>query len=77
MDLCTKCFQGRVPDVTLGCIHYLQQHFPHARVSVEVEKPGRDGLQELAVEADVVFYSKGWALVRILSRLQSRTLLIR
>ncbi|KAJ5623926.1 Ribokinase-like protein [Penicillium lagena] len=65
-----NCFQGRVPDVTLGCIHYLRQHFPNARVSVEVEKPGRDGLQELAGEADVVFYSKGWALVRILSCLQ-------
>lgn len=59
-----------MPDVTLGCIHYLRQHFPNARVSVEVEKPGRDGLQKLAVEADVVFYSKGWALVRILSCLQ-------
>jgi ketohexokinase len=32
-------------------------------VSVEVEKPGRAGLQELAEEADVVFYSKSWAQV--------------
>jgi ketohexokinase len=30
---------------------------------VEVEKPGRDGLQELAMEADIVFYSKTWAQV--------------
>jgi ketohexokinase len=30
---------------------------------VEVEKPGREGLQELAQEADVVFYSKTWAQV--------------
>lgn len=56
--------QGRIPDVTLGCIHYLRQHFPSARVSVEVEKPGRAGLQDLAAEADVVFYSKTWAQVR-------------
>ena len=26
-----------------------------------MEKPGRTGLQELAAEADTVFYSKGWA----------------
>lgn len=33
------------------------------RISVEAEKPGRSGLQELAIEADVVFYSKSWAQV--------------
>ncbi|RHZ65675.1 uncharacterized protein CDV56_108342 [Aspergillus thermomutatus] len=34
----------------------------HAQfISVEAEKPGRPGLQELANEADVVFYSKSWA----------------
>jgi ketohexokinase len=33
------------------------------KVSVEIEKPGRRGLQELAEEADVVFYSKTWAQV--------------
>lgn len=38
---------------------------PSARVSVEVEKPGREGLEELAAEADVVFYSKTWAEVRV------------
>ena len=32
-------------------------------VSVEVEKPAREGLRELAAEADVVFYSKTWAQV--------------
>jgi ketohexokinase len=36
---------------------------PDAKISVEVEKPGREGLIELAAEADVVFYSKGWAVV--------------
>ncbi|KAJ5373025.1 hypothetical protein N7517_005031, partial [Penicillium concentricum] len=53
--------QGRAPDVTLECIHYIRKHFPEAQISVEVEKPGRPGLQELADEADVVLYSKGWA----------------
>jgi ketohexokinase len=37
--------------------------FPHVKISVELEKPGREGLQELALEADVVFYSKSWAVV--------------
>ncbi|KAL5365389.1 pfkB family kinase [Aspergillus floccosus] len=54
-------FEGRIPDVTLSCIRYLRQKFPSVRVSVEVEKPGRPGLQELALEADVVIYSKSWA----------------
>ncbi|KAI8625385.1 hypothetical protein F5Y19DRAFT_479689 [Xylariaceae sp. FL1651] len=35
-----------------------------AKVSVEVEKPGREGLDELAALADVVFYSRSWAEVR-------------
>ncbi|EYE93692.1 pfkB family kinase [Aspergillus ruber CBS 135680] len=55
-------FEGRIPDVVLAGIKYLRQQFPSVRVSVEVEKPQRPGLQELAVEADVVFYSKSWAL---------------
>jgi ketohexokinase len=53
-----------MPDVTTACIKYIRDHFPGARISVEVEKPGRPGLQELAETADVVFYSKGWAQVR-------------
>lgn len=36
---------------------------PNARISVEVEKPGRQGLEELAAQVDVVFYSKAWAEV--------------
>ena len=55
--------QGRIPEVTLGCMLYLRQHFPAIKVSVEVEKPARVGLTELAAQADVVFYSKSWALV--------------
>lgn len=32
-------------------------------ISVEVEKPGREGLEKLAEVAHVVFYSKSWAWV--------------
>lgn len=34
------------------------------KVSVEVEKPGRPGLESLAAEADIVFYSKSWSRER-------------
>lgn len=66
-------FEGRIPPTTLQCIRYLRSHgffnapsdkraSPHDLViSVELEKPGREGLQELAYEADMVFYSKAWA----------------
>ncbi|PWY86901.1 pfkB family kinase [Aspergillus heteromorphus CBS 117.55] len=54
-------FEGRTPGVTLSCILYLRQKYQSVKISVEVEKPGRPGLQELAEEADVVFYSKSWA----------------
>jgi len=52
-----------MPDVTVECIRYLRQNHPKLKVSVEVEKPNRVGLQELAAEADIVFYSKSWAKV--------------
>ncbi|PTB62873.1 Ribokinase-like protein [Trichoderma citrinoviride] len=54
-------FEGRIPDTTLECVRTLRDKLPNAQISVEVEKPGRDGLRELAAEADVVFYSKSWA----------------
>ena len=56
-------FKGRIPEVTLECMRYLRQCFPRVRISVEIEKPARTGLQELAVAADVVFFSKSWAQV--------------
>ena len=56
-------FKGRIPEVTLECMRYLRQCFPRVRISVEVEKPARTGLQDLAVVADVVFFSKSWAQV--------------
>ncbi|KAK7749423.1 hypothetical protein SLS62_008167 [Diatrype stigma] len=54
-------FEGRTPETTLRCIQYLRRSVPKASISVEVEKPGREGLEELAAEADVVFYSRTWA----------------
>ncbi|KAK5993273.1 Hepatic fructokinase-like protein [Cladobotryum mycophilum] len=54
-------FEGRIPDITLECIRRLRDMLPGAWISVEVEKPGREGLLELAAEADVVFYSRSWA----------------
>ncbi|RFU77802.1 ribokinase pfkb superfamily [Trichoderma arundinaceum] len=54
-------FEGRIPNTTLECIRTLRDKLPDAQISVEVEKPGRDGLRELATEADVVFYSRSWA----------------
>jgi hypothetical protein len=41
----------------------VRRALPSAQVSVEIEKPGRDGLLELAATADVVFYSRSWAEV--------------
>ena len=57
--------QGRIPEVTLECMRYLRLHFPAVQISVELEKPARKGLQALTAEADVVFYSKSWAQVRV------------
>ncbi|RDA84777.1 hypothetical protein CP532_1009 [Ophiocordyceps camponoti-leonardi (nom. inval.)] len=54
-------FEGRIPDTTLACIRLLRARLPTARVSVEIEKPGRQGLVELAAAADVVLYSRTWA----------------
>lgn len=58
--------QGRIPATTLQCIQWLRRSDPNARVSIEVEKPGREGLEELVAEADVVFFSRSWAEVRLL-----------
>ncbi|KAH8130299.1 Ribokinase-like protein [Trichoderma asperelloides] len=54
-------FEGRIPHTTLECVRTLRDKLPNAQISVEVEKPGRDGLRALAAEANVVFYSKSWA----------------
>jgi hypothetical protein len=47
-------------------MQYLRKHHSPAGISVEVEKPNREGLEELALLADMVFYSKSWALVSFL-----------
>lgn len=54
-------FEGRVPDVTLSCVRFLREQFPHFSISVECEKPERTGMAEVARYADVVFYSRLWA----------------
>ncbi|KAL2288740.1 hypothetical protein FJTKL_03414 [Diaporthe vaccinii] len=54
-------FEGRIPETSLQCVRYLRHSYPRSRISVEVERPAREGLRELAAEADVVFYSKSWA----------------
>lgn len=61
---CWCHFEGRIPSVVFECIKYLRSAYPGVMVSVEVEKPAREGLQELANEADVVFYSKSWSVSR-------------
>ena len=60
-------FEGRIPETTLRCIRYIRSclsskgRSADLKISVELEKPGREGLQELALEGDVVFYSRSWA----------------
>ncbi|KAI6766292.1 hypothetical protein HG530_007362 [Fusarium avenaceum] len=54
-------FEGRIPDTVRSCIRLLRNVLPNANISVEIEKPGREGLQQLASEVDVVFYSRSWA----------------
>ncbi|CAI9627212.1 unnamed protein product [Alternaria burnsii] len=54
-------FEGRVPEITLLCVRFLREQFPHFKISVECEKPERTGMAEVAQYADVVFYSKLWA----------------
>lgn len=57
----------------MKCIQLLRDVLPKAQVSVEIEKPGREGLPELAAEADVVFFSRTWAEVGFVSRPRSQT----
>ncbi|KAK3984793.1 Ketohexokinase [Cladorrhinum sp. PSN332] len=60
-DGCWWHFEGRIPETTLQCIRHLRQVAPKSTISVEVEKPNREGLVEIAAQADVVFYSRTWA----------------
>lgn len=54
-------FEGRIPEITLQCIEWLRSQDQHVRISVEIEKPAREGLESLEPLADVVFYSRSWA----------------
>ncbi|KAK3058443.1 hypothetical protein LTR09_000007 [Extremus antarcticus] len=66
-------FEGRVPEITYKCIQYLRKHPALQlakqqlgselilRISVELEKPLRNGLRDLVLGADYVFYSRSWA----------------
>jgi ketohexokinase len=56
-------FEGRIPDITIECIQIASKL--RGVLSCEVEKPGRDGLLEMARKVDVVFYSRGWAVVSV------------
>jgi ketohexokinase len=69
-------FEGRVPEVTNECVRELRDMHGNKglRISVECEKPDRKGLDCAAVLADVVFYSKLWAEVRMLRSLEGLSL---
>lgn len=47
----------------MACIRYLRKSVPGVKISVEIEKFPREGLQKLVPEADIIFYSKTWAVV--------------
>lgn len=58
-------FEGRNPGVVLQCVRWLRRTYRSGRVwvSVECEKPEREGMRDVAALADVVFYSRLWAEV--------------
>jgi ketohexokinase len=56
--------EGRIPERTVQFIRYVRENAPARTViSVEVEKPGREGLLGMALLANFVFFSRSWALV--------------
>jgi ketohexokinase len=55
-------FEGRECEVGLECIRWLRHRHDRVIISVEAEKPQRPGLHAMAAAADVVFFSKTWAL---------------
>lgn len=58
-------FEGRIPVVTEESIIWLRRNLPEARISVECEKPDREYMARVSESADVVFFSRLWAEVRI------------
>jgi ketohexokinase len=58
-------FEGRIPQTTLQCMESLLRDYPEAQISLECEKPEREGMEALVDSyADVVFYSRSWALAK-------------
>jgi ketohexokinase len=68
-------FEGRIPETTLQNISSLAEDQRSGLsergvtrdtiISIEAEKPGREGLRELMRFADVIFISKTWAEVSV------------
>lgn len=54
-------FEGNYVDQVLEFIEYIRVHSPTAKISVEVEKPNRVGIERLIPVGDVVFFSKAYA----------------
>lgn len=54
-------FEGREVETSVACMRWLRQQYSDVLLSAEIEKPNRDGLEQMAAEADVVFFSKTWA----------------
>lgn len=67
MDRVADRPQGRKPDVTLKCMKYVRRKYPGVKISVELDEHATEGLQDLALHAEVVFFSTSWALVSRLS----------
>ncbi|KAK7915065.1 PfkB family kinase [Apiospora marii] len=64
-------FEGRIPDVTLKCMKHLRLKYPGVKISVELDEPARPGMPDLAPHADVVFFTKSWAVDKRYSDAQS------
>ena len=54
-------FEGRNIETIRDILPYLRSK--GVKISLECEKPDREGLEELIPLADVLFFSKTWALV--------------
>ena len=53
-----------MPDTTLACVEFIRQTAAqnNITVSIELEKPERTDLSYIVPHANVVFYSKVWAI---------------
>ena len=53
-------FEGRIPDVLITAIPKVRALLPHATISIEFEKPHREGLLDLLPFPDVAFFSHSY-----------------